>query len=221
MTCRPSAAILGRARSLHGYSSSLLHRSGCASTRRSARYPPTLGSLNKPASSSDTSWPSRQRSGITTAERFRQGADHVITRDWGGGKKDGGAPSFTPGPRPRPPSPIQGPATPRRACARGSRGVSLSAPPPAAPALSAPPSLRPVSRRQRRRQLAQLVGSLYKGEKQADRTAGAAAGGGSGGAGSGDRCWFPSSAPSGERVTPPNPLRGRGLFSFFHFFFFL
>lgn len=99
---------------------------------------------------------------------------------------------------------------PGRACARGSRGVSRSAPPPAAPALSAPPSLRPVSRRRRRRRLAQLVGSLYKGEKQADRTAGAAAGGGSGGAGSGDRCWFPSSAPSGERVTPPNPLRGRG-----------
>ncbi|KAF7462507.1 Hypothetical predicted protein [Marmota monax] len=73
--------------------------------------------------------------------------------------------------------------------------------------------LRPVSRRQRRRRrLAQLVGSLYKGEKQADRTAGAAAGGGSGGAGSGDRCWFPSLARGGERATPPGPLKGRGFF---------
>ncbi|XDA78726.1 hypothetical protein R6Z07F_008814 [Ovis aries] len=72
---------------------------------------------------------------------------------------------------------------------------SRSAPPTAAPALSAPPSpLRPVSRRRRRRRrLAQLVGSLYKGEKRADRTAGAAAGGG-GGAGSGDWWWFPSLA---------------------------
>lgn len=73
--------------------------------------------------------------------------------------------------------------------------------------------LRPVSRRQRRRRrLAQLVGSLYKGEKQADRTAGAAAGGGSGGAGSGDRWWFPSLAQGGERATPPGPLKGRGFF---------
>uniref|UniRef100_A0ABI7Y0T7 Uncharacterized protein n=1 Tax=Felis catus TaxID=9685 RepID=A0ABI7Y0T7_FELCA len=67
-------------------------------------------------------------------------------------------------------------------------------------------------RQRRRRRLAQLVGSLYKGEKRADRTAGAAAGGGSGGAGSGDRWWFPSLARGGERATPPGPHEGRGFF---------
>lgn len=96
---------------------------------------------------------------------------------------------------------------PRRVTTRLSRCLALSpthlCPRPFRPSLP----LRPVSPRQRRRRrLAQLVGSLYKGEKQADRTAGAAAGGGSGGVGSGDR-WFPSFARGGERVTPPRPPR--------------
>lgn len=125
VTCRPSTAILGRARSLHGYSTFPLHRSGCASTRHSARYPSTLGSLNKPASPhSDGSWPTRQRARITTSECFRQGADHVITRDL----EKAAARLYS---RPRPPGGAW-----RRPGARayaGSRGVSRSAPPPACP----------------------------------------------------------------------------------------
>lgn len=102
---------------------------------------------------------------------------------------------------------------PARLRTRFSRCLALSPahllPRPFRPSLP----LRPVSRRQRRRRrLAQLVGSLYKGEKRADRTAGAAAGGGSGGAGSGDRWWFPSWARGGERATPPGPLKGPGFF---------
>lgn len=104
---------------------------------------------------------------------------------------------------------------PRRVTTRLSRCLALSpahlCPRPFRPSLP----LRPVSRRQRRRRrLAQLVGSLYKGKKQENRTAGAAAGGGSGGAGSGDWWWFPSLARGGERATPPRPPKGRGIFFF-------
>lgn len=104
---------------------------------------------------------------------------------------------------------------PARLRTRLSRCLALSpahlCPRPFRPSLP----LRPVSRRQRRRRwLAQLVGSLYKGEKRADRTAGAAAGGGSGGAGSGDRWWFPPGRGVGSGQRPPDPPKGRGFFFF-------
>ena len=132
------------------------------------------------------------------ARDFRLGADHVITRDLGRRRV-----FFTTLSRPRPsrclpqgsttrPAAASAPARLRTRLSRCSRARPRPPLPPPFPPL--PPPLRPVSRRRRRRRrrrLAQLVGSLYKGEKRADRTAGAAAGGG-GGAGSGDWWWFPS-----------------------------
>lgn len=136
---------------------------------------------------------------------FRPGDSHVIARLEGGR---------------RPPALLQFPesARPAPSTAREAAALAVSR---AGPAHLCPrpfrPSLplRPVSRRRRRRRLAQLVGSLYKGKTRADRTAGAAAGGGSGGVGSGDRRWFPSWARGGERATPPGPPKGLGFFFFF------
>lgn len=146
----------------------------------------------------------------------RLGANHVMVRGLGRWPSD-----FTIVPGLSPPSTpstycddaTRAASAPARLRTRLSRCLVLSSahpcPRPFRPSLL----LRPVSRRRRRwRRLAQLVGSLYKGEKQANRTAGAAAGGGSGGAGSGDRWWFPSLARGGERATPPGPLKGRGFF---------
>lgn len=141
----------------------------------------------------------------------------MITRDLGNLRGDFTTPGHKAPPAQRSPRRVttrpKVASAPARLRTRLSRCLALSpahlCPRPFRPSLP----LRPVSRRQRRRRrLAQLVGSLYKGEKRADRTAGAAAGGGSGGAGSGDRWWFPSLARGGERATPPGPHEGRGFF---------
>lgn len=147
---------------------------------------------------------------------FRLGGNHVSRETWGAGKPTSllqSPASARPAPSRRVTTRPTTASAPARLRTRLSRCLALGpahlCPRPFRPSLP----LRPVSRRQRRRRrLAQLVGSLYKGEKRADRTAGAAAGGGSGGAGSGDRWWFPSLARGGERATPPGPQKGRGFF---------